>query len=58
MFLKVLRRYLQDFNTQNSTNLKQSQNPSPKSGFPKFSSKEWIFVLKLNLPKPVGGNDS
>ena len=58
MFQGVLRRYLQSINTQNPTNLKQSQNPSRRVGFSQNSSKEWIFVLELNLPKPLGGNDS
>jgi len=54
----MLRRYFQDINTQNQTKLKQLQNPSIKMGFSQNSSKEWIFVLELNLPKPLGGIDS
>jgi len=58
MFLGVLKVYLQSINTQNLTNLKQSQNLSKRMGFSQNSSNGWIFVLELNLPKPIGGNDS
>ena len=58
IFLGVLRRYLQSISTQNPTNFKQSQNPSRRVGFSQNSSKEWIFVLELYVPKPLGGNDS
>jgi hypothetical protein len=54
----MLRRYLQDINTQNPTKLKKSQNPFGKVEFSQNSSKEWIFMLELNQPKPLGGNDS
>jgi len=58
MFLGVLKIYLQSINTQNLTNLKQSQNLSKTMEFSQNSSNGWIFVLELNLPKPLGENDS
>lgn len=41
-----------------SPKLPRLQNPSKRLGFSQFSLKGWIFVLKLSLPKPLGGNDS